>query len=169
MRSGRQAYMPYFPYSVWSNIGLLTIQVLIHQQHNILTTYSGTAVIHISYKVSKAFSDGILFQTAGYRKRSFALEEFCCRLDPGYKMIQAKRFSNRFHSQATIQLSNWPGDEKHRKCNGIKASMPRQNKQHFTDGIFKCIFVTENAWISLQISLKSASIVRITYISGLFG
>ena len=31
---------------------------------------------------------------------------------------------------------------------------PRQNGRHFADAIFKCIFLNENIWISIQISLK---------------
>ena len=31
---------------------------------------------------------------------------------------------------------------------------PRQNGRHFPDEIFKCIFLNENAWISIKISLK---------------
>ena len=31
---------------------------------------------------------------------------------------------------------------------------PRQNGPHFADDIFKCIFLNENVWISLTISLK---------------
>ena len=31
---------------------------------------------------------------------------------------------------------------------------PRQNKRHFTDDIFKCIFLNENVWIAIIISLK---------------
>ena len=31
---------------------------------------------------------------------------------------------------------------------------PRQNGRHFADDIFKCIFLNENEWISLKISLK---------------
>ena len=31
---------------------------------------------------------------------------------------------------------------------------PRRNEQHFADDIFKCIFVNENVWISIKISLK---------------
>ena len=32
--------------------------------------------------------------------------------------------------------------------------MPRQNGRHFADDIFKCIFVKENVWILIKISLK---------------
>ena len=31
---------------------------------------------------------------------------------------------------------------------------PRQNGRHFADGIFKCIFLNENIWFSINISLK---------------
>ena len=31
---------------------------------------------------------------------------------------------------------------------------PRQNGRHFPDDIFKCIFLNENVWFSIKISLK---------------
>ena len=31
---------------------------------------------------------------------------------------------------------------------------PRQNGRHFPDDIFKCLFLNENVWISIKISLK---------------
>ena len=31
---------------------------------------------------------------------------------------------------------------------------PRQNGRHFVDDIFKCIFLNENVWIPIKISLK---------------
>ena len=37
---------------------------------------------------------------------------------------------------------------------GINALKPRENGPHFADDIFKCIFVNENLWIPLKISLK---------------
>ena len=36
----------------------------------------------------------------------------------------------------------------------INTLRPRQNGRHFPDDIFKWIFVNENAWISINISLK---------------
>ena len=44
---------------------------------------------------------------------------------------------------------------------------PRQNGRHFADDIFKCIFLNENAWISLKISLKFVRKVRINNIPAL--
>ena len=36
----------------------------------------------------------------------------------------------------------------------VNTLRPRQNGRHFPHDIFKCIFLTENIWISLKISLK---------------
>ena len=36
----------------------------------------------------------------------------------------------------------------------VNTLRPRQNGHHFADDIFKCIFLNENAWISIKISLK---------------
>ena len=36
----------------------------------------------------------------------------------------------------------------------INTLKPRENCSHFTDYIFKCIFLDENIWISIDISLK---------------
>ena len=40
---------------------------------------------------------------------------------------------------------------------GINISRPRQDGRHFPDDIFKCIFLNENAYISIKISLKFVS------------
>ena len=44
---------------------------------------------------------------------------------------------------------------------------PRQNGRHFADAIFKCIFLNENARISLKISLEFVPKVRINNIPAL--
>ena len=44
---------------------------------------------------------------------------------------------------------------------------PRQNGRHFADDIFKCIFLNEDARISLKISLKFVPKVRINNIPAL--
>ena len=36
----------------------------------------------------------------------------------------------------------------------LNTMRPRQNGRHFADDIFKCIFVNENVWIPIKISLK---------------
>ena len=40
------------------------------------------------------------------------------------------------------------------KIDNLNSSSPEQNSRHFTDGIFKCIFMNENVCILIQISLK---------------
>ena len=39
-------------------------------------------------------------------------------------------------------------------CNGFNALRPRQNGRDFADDIFKCIFMNENVWIPIKISMK---------------
>ena len=36
----------------------------------------------------------------------------------------------------------------------VNTLRPRQNRRHFADDIFKCIFLNENVWILINISLK---------------
>ena len=36
----------------------------------------------------------------------------------------------------------------------INTLRPRQNRRHFADDIFKCIFLNKNVWIPIKISLK---------------
>ena len=52
-------------------------------------------------------------------------------------------------------------------CKEINTLRPRQNGRHFADDIFKCIFLNENAWISLMISLKFVPKVQINNIPAL--
>ena len=49
-----------------------------------------------------------------------------------------------------------PGALHHQFINrhGINILRPRKNGQHFSDNIFKCIFLNENVWISNTIWLK---------------
>ena len=49
----------------------------------------------------------------------------------------------------------------------INTLRPKQNGRYFADDTFKCIFLNENAWISLKISLKFVPKVRINNIPGL--
>ena len=54
-------------------------------------------------------------------------------------------------------------------CPGFNVNTlrPRQNGRHFADAILKCIFLNENVWISLKISLKFVPKVRINNIPAL--
>ena len=45
---------------------------------------------------------------------------------------------------------------------------PRQNGRHLTDAICKCIFLNEDIWISINISLKLCLMVKLTIFQHLF-
>ena len=49
----------------------------------------------------------------------------------------------------------------------VNTSRPGQNGRHFSDDHLKCIFVNENIWISVNISLKFVLKGRINYIPAL--
>ena len=51
----------------------------------------------------------------------------------------------------------------HNYC-ALNTLRSRQNGRHFTDDIFKCIFLNENVWISINISLKFVPKVQINNI-----
>ena len=50
----------------------------------------------------------------------------------------------------------------------VNTLRPRQNGRHFPDDIFKCIFLNENEWISIEISLKFIPKGQINNIPSLF-
>ena len=39
----------------------------------------------------------------------------------------------------------------------VSTLRPKQNGRNFPDDIFKCIFLNENVWISIEISLKNVT------------
>ena len=49
----------------------------------------------------------------------------------------------------------------------VNTLRPRQNGRHFADDMFKCIFLNENVWISIKISLKFVPKGPIKYIPAL--
>ena len=50
----------------------------------------------------------------------------------------------------------------------VNTLRPRQDGCHFPDDIFRCIFLNENVWISLKISLKFIPQVSMNNIPALF-
>ena len=67
-----------------------------------------------------------------------------------------------------LQFFWWSLDQ-HQPCDTghINTLRPRQNGRHFPDDIFKCIFLFENGWIWIKISLKFVPKVRINNIPAL--
>ena len=63
-----------------------------------------------------------------------------------------------------IRTNNWRRSLQTHAFNTLR---PRQNDRHFPDDIFKWIFLNEDIWISLKISLKFVPNVRINNIPSL--
>ena len=58
-------------------------------------------------------------------------------------------------SQITLYMKHQYQDDRwDLELRPVNTSWPTKNGRHFPDDIFKCIFVNENKWISLNISLK---------------
>ena len=51
------------------------------------------------------------------------------------------------------EINRWTSE---RGCNHVVLNTlgPEQNDRHFPDDIFKCIFLNENVWISIKVSVK---------------
>ena len=54
-------------------------------------------------------------------------------------------------------LSTLDNDDDNCKESLFNSLRPRQNRRHFADDIFECIFLNENVWIAIMISLKFVS------------
>ena len=79
-------------------------------------------------------------------KLSFALLSLCI-----------DRFTNILQGYFTITgVIIWllPWGNRKPGVGVIKSLTPRQNGRYFADDIFKCIFLNENVWIPIKISLK---------------
>ena len=70
----------------------------------------------------------------------------------------------RFCSSFSLVVDSPCANEPILKDIAFNTLRPRQNGHHFPDDVFKCIFLNENVWISLQISLKLVPKVRINNI-----
>ena len=73
------------------------------------------------------------------------------------KMWQAGRWYYIYiHCDDWGRVLEGDGDAKtHEAC--VNTLWPRQNGRHFLDGIFKYMWLIENVWISIQISMKFLS------------
>ena len=74
--------------------------------------------------------------------------------------VGESRCWHRWKGFCSLGLTSWWSTEQRaitgpgelpKKVNSLK---PRQNGRHFADDIFKCIFLDENLWILIKISLK---------------
>ena len=80
------------------------------------------------------------------------LHQCCCReqiLQQWLPYVSVMRIETR-HEQMKIITADLCLDS----VRIVNTLRQRQNTRHFTDNIFQCIFLNENAWISIDISLK---------------
>ena len=78
---------------------------------------------------------------------------------------QGSKFQWYFHQNTTILHWKMAAILSQPQC--INTLRPRQNGRHFPSDIFKCIFLFENVWIWIKISLKFVLKVRINNIPAL--
>ena len=71
---------------------------------------------------------------------------------PHFCVIGARWLTELYGAQLLIYRHQC-GIQKHPPMD-LKTLRPRQNIRHFPDDIFKCIFMNENLWIAIDISLK---------------
>ena len=76
----------------------------------------------------------------------------CCWYATRMNMIKSKHV---FRTCGFVRW-NWNPDKNRTVAFGISVDTlrPRQNGRHFADDIFKYIFLNENVWIPIKISLK---------------
>ena len=73
-----------------------------------------------------------------------------------------------FPREGMQQLGQNDTQNAHTSFHGaVNTLRPKQNRRYFADDIFSCIFLNENIWISLKISRKFVSEVRINNIPAL--
>ena len=88
-------------------------------------------------------------QANAWTNVNLSVMEPCC--------IQVRTLSHEMVQEISISLMYW-------KINTLR---PRQDGRHFPDDIFICIFLNENEWHSIKISLKFVPNVPINNIPAL--
>ena len=84
---------------------------------------------------------------------------FCCGFVRNWFWIYVVQLLPRYMRQVaggTESITRLQFEWIHPEGNGyiLSTLRPRQNGRHFADDILKCIFLNENVWIPMEISLK---------------
>ena len=79
----------------------------------------------------------------------------CNFTENGHSMLIKLSFKIKFVKILCICQGQWfHGKRRHGEVQSHFNTLRRQNGRHFADDIFKWIFLNENVWISIKISLK---------------
>ena len=92
--------------------------------------------------------------------------EMICKTKQNTHAVYSNRFWYIWWTNFTHSLRSNSIDT-HAYLRSINTLRPRQNVRHFPDDIFKCVFMNENVWNVLHISLKFVPRVRINNIPAL--
>ena len=68
--------------------------------------------------------------------------------------IHPRRGKKTAKHKLNCRVSNDSHITLHSASNTLNISRPKRSRRYFVDDIFKCIFLNENAWILIKISLK---------------
>ena len=112
--------------------------------HDVIMTTMASQITSLTVVYSIVYSD------VDQRKhQSSALLALCVGNSPGPVNSPHKEpvTRNMFPFDDVIMIING---------NSLNTLRPRQNGRHFADDIFKCVFLNENIWTPLKISLKIA-------------
>ena len=91
------------------------------------------------------------FFNCKWTSKVYLTEKFKCLILKSAFPLSSKE--EEFHYQATIYHHNIR--HMYDYLSWLNTSRLRQDRRHFADSIFKCIFFNENIWISINISLES--------------
>ena len=78
-----------------------------------------------------------------------AISDVCTRFCLAEYILWIVELNDNFLWLLNTEMGQLPGY--------VNTLRPRQNGRHFADDIFKCIFLNENVWIPIEISLKFVS------------
>ena len=94
-----------------------------------------------------------------YFNCAISIEQMC------HRCVQARRANSEISQKGPIRYLTKRSEAVSQLYSEIINPMrPRRNCRHFADGIFNCILLNENVWISIKIPLK---FVRIKHILAL--
>ena len=139
--------------------GPIVPQSLSRRCHSFFSYDSWTALFDYSYAV--AIVTSVLLVCREVKKTSYLVNWIFPLLQKGSNSHHLSNLCTRIHIYLYLHklyASITPY---------INTLRPRQNGRHFPDDIFKCIFINENVWISIKISLKFIPKGRINNIPAL--
>ena len=104
-----------------------------------------------------------------FKSRLICLYSRNVELKSGWSYLTLESLQTVLHTYSKKNEAQMLSHDFHIHCVRLSVNTlrPRQNGRHFSDDSFKCIFLFENVWIWIKISLKFVPKVRINIIPAL--